>query len=176
MELCLRAARSGEETVRMMFETVRVVATGELTAATAFAHEIVATARSGDWLELAEKLLVPLSPRVSEADASTAQKLAWLRSDSAQAELSLRTSYGPFFASSLKHSSTVQPLSSSASFVRSNSGLAKYARVRCSAVNRPEPITSWTESWISAFIVASCDKGFAHHALGEPRHLRETLL
>jgi hypothetical protein len=73
----------------MMFEAVRVVATGELTAATTFAHEIVATATSGDWLELAEQLRVPLPPHASEADASTAQKLAWLRSDSAEAMLKL---------------------------------------------------------------------------------------
>ena len=35
-------------------------------------------------------------------------------------ELPLRISYGPFVASSLDHSSTAQPPSSSASFVRSN--------------------------------------------------------
>ena len=75
--------------------------------------------------------------------------------DSLVPELPLRISYGQFFASSLNHFSTVQPPSSSVSFVRSNSGLAKYARLRCSAVNRPESMTLWTESENSTFIVAT---------------------
>ena len=84
VELYLREAQSGEAAVRMMFEAVRLVSTGERTTATAFAHDAIEGAKSGDWLELAEQLLVPLSPRAQESGLSTTQSLAWLRSKSAE--------------------------------------------------------------------------------------------
>ena len=71
VELYLREAQSGEEAVRMMFEAVRIVSTGERATATAFAHDAIAGATSGDWLEMAEQLLVPLSPRAQESGLST---------------------------------------------------------------------------------------------------------
>ena len=53
-----------------------IVATGERTTATAFAHGTIEGAKSGDWLELAEQLLVPLSPRIQESRLSTTECLA----------------------------------------------------------------------------------------------------
>ena len=84
VELYLREAQSGEEAVRMMFEAVRIVSAGERTTATAFAHDAIEGAKSGDWLEMAEQLLVPLSPRAQESGLSTTQSLAWLRSKSTE--------------------------------------------------------------------------------------------
>ena len=80
----LREAQSGEAAVRMVFEAVRIVPTGERTTAAAFAHDAIEGAKSGDWLEMAEQLLVPLSPRAQETGLSTTQSLAWLRSKSAE--------------------------------------------------------------------------------------------
>ena len=68
----------------MMFEAVRIVSTGERTTATAFAHDAIPAAKSGDWLEMAEQLLVPLSPRAQESGLSMTQSLAWLRSKSTE--------------------------------------------------------------------------------------------
>ena len=84
-EMYLKAARTGDATVRLVDEAVRRAATSERTEATEFAHAVLESgAESADHLETFERLIVALSPVRDDARLATSAKMAWVRSSSSE--------------------------------------------------------------------------------------------
>ena len=84
-EMYLKAARTGDATVRLIDDAVRHAATDERTDATEFAHVVLEHgAESADHFESFEKLVVALSPVHDDARLSTSAKMAWVRSSSSE--------------------------------------------------------------------------------------------
>jgi hypothetical protein len=80
-EMYLKAARTGDATVRLVDEAVRRAATTERTEATEFAHVVLESgAESADHLETFERLVVALSAAVSSGAFATMYRTSRSRS------------------------------------------------------------------------------------------------
>ena len=84
-EMHLKAAQTGDATVRLIDEAIRRAATSDRTPATEFAHAVLeGGAESAGHVETFEKMVVALSLVKGDARLSTSAKMAWIRSDSSE--------------------------------------------------------------------------------------------